>query len=225
MLKKKLYIIPTPIGNLKDITYRSIYILNKSDLIIVENIYHSLILLKAYNIKKPLIKYNKYNENNKIYNIIKYIKINNSKIISLISNAGYPSISDPGYLLIKTFIKKKFYISCLPGSNAILPSLIVSGFPLNEFMYIGFLTKKNIKKKLNLIKSKKITIVFYDSPKRLLNTLINLNNIIGENRKIIIYKEISKIHEKIIRGKIKNILKKYKNKKIKGELTYVIKGI
>ncbi|WGH24819.1 MAG: 16S rRNA (cytidine(1402)-2'-O)-methyltransferase [Candidatus Shikimatogenerans bostrichidophilus] len=222
MKKKILYIIPTPIGNLKDISYRSIEILNYTQLIIVENINRTLKLLKFYKIKKKIIKYNKINESYKINNIIKYINKNNINIITLLTDAGYPSISDPGYLLINKFIKLKISISCLPGSNSILPSLIVSGFPIEEFTFIGFLTKKNIKNKIKKIKNENRTIVFFDSPHRFITTLKILIKILGKNRNIIIYKEISKIYEKIIRGSIKKIYDKYKNLKIKGELTYVI---
>ncbi|WGH24633.1 MAG: 16S rRNA (cytidine(1402)-2'-O)-methyltransferase [Candidatus Shikimatogenerans bostrichidophilus] len=216
------YIIPTPIGNLKDISYRSIQKLNDSQLIIVENINRTLKLLTYYNIKKKMIKYNKINEHNKINNIIKYIKKNNINTFSLLTDAGYPSISDPGYLLIKKLIKLKITIECLPGSNSILPSLIVSGFPINEFTFIGYLTKKNIKNKIYNIKKENRTIVFFDSPHRFINTLRVLIKILGENKKIVIYKEISKLHETIIRGSIKKIYNKYKSFNIKGELTYVI---
>ncbi|WP_185864816.1 16S rRNA (cytidine(1402)-2'-O)-methyltransferase [Blattabacterium cuenoti] len=217
-----LYIIPTPIGNLEDLTFRSLRILKEVDLILVESYRISKRLLNFYNIKTNVNKYHIHNESKMIPYIINEIK--QGKKLALISNAGTPSISDPGYLIIKHCINSSISIECLPGPTAIIPSLVISGFPINEFLFIGFLPKKKRKIKLEKLSKEKKTIVIYESPHRLLKTLNDIKNYFGINIHVAICKEISKLFQKILRGSIKEILIYYNNnnQKILGEYTIVI---
>ncbi|XBT18393.1 MAG: SAM-dependent methyltransferase [Candidatus Shikimatogenerans sp. Tduv] len=213
-----LYIIPTPIGNLEDITIRAIKILKISKYIILENYYRSKILFDKYKIlNKKIILNNKFNEHKKIDKIYKKIKKN--KICSLICNAGTPLISDPGYLIIKKCIKNNIKFNVLPGANAFIPSLISSGFPIHNFLFIGFLPLKK-KKIINLLKIKK-TLIIYDTPKKIKKNFIKYKKYLF-NKKIFIHNEISKIYEKKIYLIYNNINKLNFLDKIKGEITYII---
>ncbi|WP_185869379.1 16S rRNA (cytidine(1402)-2'-O)-methyltransferase [Blattabacterium cuenoti] len=216
-----LYIVPTPIGNLEDFTIRSIRILKEVDLILVENYKISKRLLNFYNIKNHINKYHIYNEHKIIPFFIKEIK--KGKKLALISNAGTPSISDPGFLLIKYCIDASISIECLPGATALIPALVNSGFPSDEFTFIGFLPKKKRNKKLEILSKENRTIILYESPHRLLQTLNDIKNFWGLEKNIVICKEISKIYQNILRGKIKEIILYYENnKKILGEYTIII---
>ncbi|WP_185873071.1 16S rRNA (cytidine(1402)-2'-O)-methyltransferase [Blattabacterium cuenoti] len=217
-----LYIVPTPIGNLEDFSFRSIRILKEVDFILVESYKISIKLLKFYNINTKLIKYNMYNEWKTIPFIINNIK--QGKNIALISDAGTPGISDPGYLLIKHCIESSIYVDCLPGPTALIPSLIISGFPIDEFLFIGFLPKKKRNLKLNSLSKENRTIVLYESPHRLLKTLNDIKTFFGENKNIVLCKEISKYYQNIFRGNVKDILFFYKKNvnKILGEYTIII---
>ncbi|WP_185877159.1 16S rRNA (cytidine(1402)-2'-O)-methyltransferase [Blattabacterium cuenoti] len=218
-----LYIVPTPIGNLEDFTIRSIKILKEVDLILAENYNISRKLLNFYSIKTRV---NKYYSNNNEYkytlSIIKKIKKGNK--LALISAAGTPNISDPGYLLIKSCIKASIPIECLPGPTALIPSLVISGFSINEFIFVGFIPKKKRKVKLKKLSEEKRTIVLYESPHRLINTLKDISLFFGFNRNIVLCKEISKYFQNTLRGNVKEILSYYYNfkKKILGEYTIVI---
>ncbi|XBT18494.1 MAG: 16S rRNA (cytidine(1402)-2'-O)-methyltransferase [Candidatus Shikimatogenerans sp. Tder] len=213
-----LYIIPTPIGNLEDITIRSIKTLKKSNYIIVENYYRSKILFNKYKIfNKNIIIYNKYNEHKKTNYI--YKKIIKYKICSLISNAGTPLISDPGYLIIKKCIKNNIKFNILPGANSFIPALISSGFPIHNFLFIGFLPLK--KKKIKKIFKIKKTLIIYDTSKKIKKNFIK-NKKYLLNKKIFIHKEISKKFEKKIYFKYKKNKKINFLNKIKGELTILI---
>ncbi|AER40621.1 MAG: 16S rRNA (cytidine(1402)-2'-O)-methyltransferase [Flavobacteriales bacterium] len=216
-----LYIVPTPIGNLEDITFRSLRILKEVDLILTENYKISKKLLNFYNVKTSTKTYHIYNERKKIPFILKEIK--NGKNLALISNAGTPSISDPGFLLIKNCIKHSIEIECLPGPTSIIPALVISGFPINEFTFIGFLPKKKRKMKLEKLSKENRTFIFYESPHRLLRTLNDLKDFFGLKRKIVICKEISKIFQETLRGNIKDMILYYENvKKIFGEYILIL---
>ncbi|XBT18207.1 MAG: 16S rRNA (cytidine(1402)-2'-O)-methyltransferase [Candidatus Shikimatogenerans sp. Tser] len=213
-----LYIIPTPIGNLEDITIRAIKILKKSNYIIIENYYRTQILFKKYKIlNKKLLLNNKFNEHKK-KNFI-FNKIINNKICSLISNAGTPLISDPGYLIIKKCIKNNIKINVLPGANAFIPALISSGFPIHNFVFIGFLPLK--KKKISEIFNIKKTLIIYDTSKKIKKNFIKNKNFLL-NKKIFIHKEISKIYEEKIYFKYTKKNKLLFLNKIKGELTIIV---
>jgi 16S rRNA (cytidine1402-2'-O)-methyltransferase len=216
-----LYIIPTPIGNLEDITFRAIKILKISDIIISEDTRVSKKILNHYNIYKPIKSYHKYNEHIIMFSLIK--ELTNNKIISLISDCGTPSISDPGFLLIRSCIKHNIKIECLPGPTAFVPALVMSGLPINEFIFLGFIQSKKRNLKFKELKFETKTSVFYESPHKLLKTLYDLKQYI-KHRKIIICREISKKFEQIIRGNIKNIILFFENKKPLGEIVVVIEG-
>ncbi|WP_185871989.1 16S rRNA (cytidine(1402)-2'-O)-methyltransferase [Blattabacterium cuenoti] len=216
-----LYIVPTPIGNLEDFTFRGLRILKEVDLILVENYKVSKKLLNFYNIKTPINIYHIHNEHKIISNIIKIIK--KGKKLALISNAGTPSISDPGFLLIKYCIKYSIIVECLPGPTALIPALVSSGLSINEFTFIGFLPKKKRINKLKNLSKENRTIVFYESPHRLLKTLNEIKYFFGLKRNIVICKEISKLFQDILRGNIEKIILHYENiKKILGEYTIII---
>ncbi|WP_110482966.1 16S rRNA (cytidine(1402)-2'-O)-methyltransferase [Candidatus Karelsulcia muelleri] len=219
-----LYIVPTPIGNLEDITFRAIRILKKVDFILAENIKNSKKLLNYYKIKNILKSYHSYNEYKIILNIITFLKKGND--IALISDAGTPIISDPGFLLVKYCIKNKIKVSCLPGATAFLPALINSGFYINEFTFIGFLPHKQGKNnKLKTICKESRTIIIYESPYRILETLFLIKKFLGKKKKkISLCREISKKFEETIIGNINDIISFFKKKTPKGEFVIILQG-
>ncbi|WP_110482688.1 MAG: 16S rRNA (cytidine(1402)-2'-O)-methyltransferase [Candidatus Karelsulcia muelleri] len=217
-----LYIVPTPIGNLEDITFRAIRILKKVDFILAENIKNSKKLLNYYKIKNILKSYHSYNEYKIILNIITFLKKGND--IALISDAGTPIISDPGFLLVKYCIKNKIKVSCLPGATAFLPALINSGFYINEFTFIGFLPHKQ-NNKLKTICKESRTIIIYESPYRILETLFLIKKFLGKKKKkISLCREISKKFEETIIGNINEIIYFFKKKTPKGEFVIILQG-
>ncbi|WP_185859659.1 16S rRNA (cytidine(1402)-2'-O)-methyltransferase [Blattabacterium cuenoti] len=216
-----LYIVPTPIGNREDLTFRSLRILNEVDLILAENNKISKRLLGFYNIKTHIKTYHTYNEHKIIPSILE--KIKKGKKLALISNAGTPSISDPGFLLIRSCIEASISIECLPGPTALIPAIVISGFPINEFTFVGFLPKKKRKIQLNNLSKENRTIILYESPHRLLRTLNDLKDFFGLKRNIVICKEISKMFQETLRGNIEDMIQHYKNiKKILGEYVIII---
>lgn len=216
-----LYIVPTPIGNLEDFTFRSLRILKEVDLILVESYKTSKKLLNFYNIKNNINKYHVYNEHKIIPSLIK--KIKEGKKLALISNAGTPSISDPGFLLIRSCIEASITIECLPGPTAFVPALVCSGVSADEFIFIGFLPKRKRKIKLENLSKENRTIILYESPHRLLQTLNDMKYFFGSKRNIVICKEISKYFQNILRGNIEKMILYYQNvEKILGEYTIVI---
>jgi 16S rRNA (cytidine1402-2'-O)-methyltransferase len=216
----KLYIVPTPIGNLKDITIRALEILKEVDYIICEDTRRTNILLNHYNIKnKKLISYFAPKEDQKIPFLLEIIKKYKS---ALVVDAGMPGISDPGYKLIKACLENNLEIEVLPGPSAFLTALVGSGLPTDKFLFLGFLPKKGLKKYLERIKELDVTIIFYESPKRLEKTLKTIYEILG-NCKIAIAREISKIYEEYLRGDLKEIISRLKDKKLKGEITVVLR--
>ncbi|MCX7881556.1 MAG: 16S rRNA (cytidine(1402)-2'-O)-methyltransferase [Patescibacteria group bacterium] len=223
-----LYLVSTPIGNLKDITLRALEILKEVDEIICESTDTALKLLNHYQIKKPLIHLSDENQLQQTPKIIE--KLKSGKKLALISDAGTPTISDPGEFLVKQAIKENVKISPIPGPSAILSSLISSGLPTQPFLFLGFLPKKNSEKqkifkqiKNVVINKKSATIAFFESPNRLIETLEIIKNVLGEKTRLSIAREMTKIYEEFIRGSINGILKKIKQKNIKGEITIVLK--
>jgi conserved hypothetical protein TIGR00096 len=209
----KLFIVPTPIGNLKDITIRALEVLKTVDYILAEDTRNTIKLLKHYQIKKTLKSYHKFNEHNTNENIIADLRL--GKNIALVSDAGTPGISDPGYLIIKKCIEENINIECLPGPTALIPAIVISGFPADRFIFEGFLPhKKGRKKRLEEISKYDITTILYESPHRLLKTLTELKQYI-DNKKICICREITKVYETIIRGNIEEVINYFNNKPIK----------
>ena len=218
-----LNIVPTPIGNLEDITFRSIDTLKKSDYILCEDTRVSKKLLSKYNIDVPLISFHSYNEHKTVQKHIDQIL--NGKRISLISDAGTPSISDPGFLIVRESINNDIEINCLPGPTALIPAIVNSGLSSDRFVFEGFLpAKKGRNKRLNSLLNENRSIIIYESPKKILKLLNELIHLFGEQRKASISREISKIYQENIRGTLKELLEKFDNKNIKGEFVIVIDG-
>lgn len=220
----KLILIPTPIGNLADITQRSIEALKSVDLILCEDTRRTIKLLNHLDIKKTLKSFHKFNEHSLIQKIIN--ELESGRNIGLVSDAGTPGISDPGYLIVKNCIEKDIKIECLPGPTALIPALVVSGLPCERFTFEGFLpVKKGRKTRLEELSNEKRTMVFYESPYKLIKTLNDFKSCFGDNRVISVSKEISKIHETVFRGSINNVLSELEEVKIKGEYVIVVNGL
>ena len=220
----KLILIPTPIGNLDDLTLRAIECIKDVDLILCEDTRRSLNLLNHLQIKKPLKSFHKFNEHSKVEKVI--IEIQSGIKVGLISDAGTPSISDPGYLIVKMCIDNNIDVECLPGPTALIPALVISGLPSERFTFEGFLpVKKGRKTRLQELSSEKRTMIFYESPYKLYKTLKDFYEYFGPEREISISKELTKIFEDTQRGKIKDIIDSYQNKKLKGEFVIVVKGL
>ena len=220
----KLILIPTPIGNLDDITLRAIECIKDADLILCEDTRRSLKLMNHLQIKKPLKSFHKFNEHLTVEKII--FEIQSGIKVGLISDAGTPSISDPGYLIVKMCIDNNIDVECLPGPTALIPALAISGLPSERFTFEGFLPmKKGRKTRLQELSLEKRTMIFYESPYKLYKTLKDFYDFFGPDREISISKELTKIFENTKRGKIKDFLDSYENKKLKGEFVIVVKGL
>ena len=219
----KLVLIPSPIGNLSDITKRAIEEIENSDLIFCEDTRHTVKLLNHLQIKKTLKSYHKFNEHKIIESIIN--KLKNGYRVGLISDAGTPGISDPGYLIVKKCIEHNIEVECLPGPTALIPALVISGLPCERFTFEGFLPiKKGRKTRLEELSIEKRTMIFYESPHKLFKTLRDLSNTFGSEREVSVTKEISKVFESTFRGKIVEVIEQINETKIKGEFVIVIAG-
>ena len=220
----KLILIPTPIGNLGDITQRAVECIKTVDILLCEDTRRSLKLLNHLIIKKPLKSYHKFNEHSTVEKVIN--EIQSGLVVGLISDAGTPSISDPGYLIVKMCIDNNIEVECLPGPTALIPALAVSGLPSERFVFEGFLpVKKGRKTRLEELSNEKRTMIFYESPYKLYKTLQDFSNSFGPDREISISKELTKIFESTTRGRIKDLMPEYENKKLKGEFVIVVKGL
>ena len=219
-----LSIVPTPIGNLNDITYRAIKVLKDSDIILCEDTRISKRLLDKYSIDKPLYSYHIHNEHKVVEKYIQYII--SGKKVSLISDAGTPGISDPGYLIIRESIKKNIEIDCLPGPTAFVPALINSGISSDKFVFEGFLPKKKGRmSRIEFLKEEKRSIIIYESPHRIKRLIQELKAVFGGQRLVSISRELSKIHQENIRGTLDEVDKNLESKNIKGELILIINGV
>jgi 16S rRNA (cytidine1402-2'-O)-methyltransferase len=215
-----LYIVPTPIGNLKDVTLRSLEVLKEIDYIFCEDTRRTKILLDHYQIKnKKLISYFAPREEEKIPYLLEILKNNNA---ILVVDSGMPGVSDPGYKLIQACLKNNIEIEVLPGPSAFLTALVCSGLPLDKFLFLGFLPKKGLKNYFEKLKDLEATIVFYESPKRILKTLKIMKEVFKEG-KIVIAREISKIYEEYLRGDLEKIIEILEKRKLKGEITVVFR--
>ena len=221
--KPGLYCVATPIGNMGDISFRAIKILQVSDLILCEDTRVTKKLIQKFEINKRLVSNHKFNENKNLEKVIEILKSN--KIVSLVSDAGTPSISDPGFLLVRECIKQKIQVECLPGATAFVPALVNSGISCDRFVFEGFLpTRKGRNKRLNELVDEKRTMIFYESPHRILKTLDQFLIIFGPQRYIVVSREISKIYEENIRGRIDEVILYFSKGKIKGELVIIVSG-
>ena len=219
----QLYLVPTPIGNLGDITYRAVEILNSVDLILAEDTRTSGKLLKKYDIKAKLKSFHIHNEHKTLASIIE--QLNTGVIMALISDAGTPGISDPGYLLVKEALAAGVNIEALPGATAFVPALVKSGFPTDRFVFEGFLPhKKGRQTRLKGLIEESRTIIFYESPHRLIKLLGQLGENFGLETQISVSRELTKLHEETINGTVAEVLAYYAEHTIKGELVVVVAG-
>ncbi|RKS55328.1 16S rRNA (cytidine1402-2'-O)-methyltransferase [Gillisia mitskevichiae] len=219
----KLYLVPTPIGNLEDITLRAIRVLKEVDYILAEDTRTSGKLLKHFEINTPMQSHHMHNEHRTVENIVRRIK--NGETFALISDAGTPAISDPGFLLTRECVKEGVEVDCLPGATAFVPALVNSGFPNDKFVFEGFLPpKKGRQTRFKILAEETRTIIFYESPHKLLKTLAGFIEYFGEDRLVSVSREITKLHEETIRGTAKEVLEYYTNKPPKGEIVIVVNG-
>jgi 16S rRNA (cytidine1402-2'-O)-methyltransferase len=219
----KLYIVPTPIGNLEDITFRAVRILKEADLVLAEDTRTSSVLLRHYSIATKMSSYHQFNEHKQLQNFIQ--RIEGGETIALISDAGMPGISDAGFLLIRECIKQGIEVECLPGPTALIPAVVISGFPCDRFYFEGFLPlKKGRQTRLTYLSQLEQTVVLYESPHRLLKTVEQCANFFGAERRIAVIRELTKIYEEIIRGTIAEVSALLKGRTIKGEIVIVIEG-
>ena len=219
----KLFLVPTPIGNLEDITMRSLRILKEADLILAEDTRKTAQLLNHYDIQNKMQSHHLFNEHKSVSGIVEKIIAGTS--IALVSDAGTPGISDPGFLLVRECIKSNIEVECLPGPTALIPALVNSGLPCERFIFEGFLPhKKGRQSKLKLLTEQNYSMIFYESPFRLLKTLEQFSEYLGPERKASVSRELSKIYEETKRGTLFEIIEYFKNKTIKGEIVIVVEG-
>jgi len=221
--KGTLYIVPTPIGNLEDITFRALNTLKEVDLIAAEDTRHTQKLLNHFEIKSKLISYHEHNRMSRMEQLLR--RLEQGEQIALVSDAGMPAISDPGYELVKEVIEREINVIVLPGANAALCALVGSGLPTSEFLFYGFLPRKKQEKEAELarLKGLQATIILYESPHRVKETLRTIQKQLG-NRQIVIAREITKIYEQFIRGNVEKVLKWAEENVVKGECCIVIEG-
>ena len=219
----KLFLVPTPIGNLEDITFRSIRILNEVDLILAEDTRTSGKLLKHFDIKLPMQSFHMHNEHKVLDKMIDKLKLGIK--IALISDAGTPGISDPGFLLVRACVEEGIETECLPGATALIPALVQSGFPTDRFIFEGFLPpKKGRQTRLKLWSEETRTIVFYESPHKIVKTLSQLQEFVGGDRRLSVSRELSKKFEETVRGTVDELILHFTNKAPKGEFVIVLEG-
>lgn len=218
----RLFIVPTPIGNLDDLTFRALNVLKSADIILCEDTRTTKKLLSHYQIiDKKCLSYHIFNEHEQLNNYISIIQQHEN--VALVSDAGTPGISDPGFLLVRAAIANNIEVECLPGPTAFVPALIQSGLPCSSFYFFGFLPHKKGKETLlKRFAEMQDTVIFYESPHRLVKTLSKMVEIIGEERQVSISKELTKIHEFTFRGSLKNALDFFQDKQIKGEFVIVL---
>ncbi len=219
----KLYLVPTPIGNLEDMTLRAIRILKEVDLILAEDTRTSGKLLQHFEIGTQMYSHHMHNEHRSIDGIINRLK--NGETIALISDAGTPAISDPGFLLTRACIEQDIAVECLPGATAFVPALVNSGLPNDKFVFEGFLpVKKGRQTRLKFLAEETRTIIFYESPHKLIKTLSNFVAYFGDERPVSVSRELTKLYEETVRGTAKEVLKYYTDKPPKGEIVIVVGG-
>ncbi|AVR44728.1 16S rRNA (cytidine(1402)-2'-O)-methyltransferase [Christiangramia fulva] len=219
----KLFLVPTPIGNLEDMTFRAIRVLKEADLILAEDTRNSGKLLKHFEIETPMQSHHMHNEHKTVEGIVSRIKA--GETIALISDAGTPAISDPGFLLTRACVEAGIEVDCLPGATAFVPALVNSGLPNDKFVFEGFLpVKKGRQTRLKFLAEETRTLIFYESPHKLLKTLGNFVEYFGEERQVSVSREISKLHEETIRGTAAEVLQHYSENPPKGEIVIIVEG-
>ena len=222
-MESKLYLVPTPIGNLEDMTFRAVKVLKEVDLILAEDTRTSGKLLKHFDISTHMHSHHMHNEHKTVENIVQRIK--NGDAIALISDAGTPAISDPGFLLTRACIENGIEIECLPGATAFVPALVNSGLPNDKFVFEGFLpVKKGRQTRLTFLAEETRTMIFYESPHKLVKTLTNFIEYFGEDRPISVSRELTKLYEETVRGTVAEVLAHFTKKDPKGEFVVVVGG-
>lgn len=220
----KLFVVPTPIGNLEDMTLRAIRVLKEADLILAEDTRTSGFLLKHFEIKTPMVSHHKFNEHKTVEGIVQRLKA--GQIIALISDAGTPAISDPGFLVVRACVENDIEVECLPGATAFVPALVASGLPNDRFCFEGFLPqKKGRQTRMQSLAGETRTMVFYESPFRLVKTLTQLGEVFGPERKASVSREISKFHEETKRGTLAGLAEYYTLHQPKGEIVLIVAGL
>ncbi|WP_416445809.1 16S rRNA (cytidine(1402)-2'-O)-methyltransferase [Leeuwenhoekiella sp. A16] len=219
----KLYLVPTPIGNLDDMTFRAVQVLKDADLILAEDTRTSGKLLKHFDVKTNMHSHHMHNEHKTVDAIVERIK--NGETIALISDAGTPAISDPGFLLTRACVEAGLEVDCLPGATAFVPALVNSGLPNDKFVFEGFLpVKKGRQTRLNLLAEETRTMIFYESPHKLIKTLGHFKEYFGAERLCSVSREITKLHEETVRGTVEDVFKHFESKPPKGEIVIVVGG-
>lgn len=219
----KLYLVPTPVGNLEDMTFRAVNVLKSVDCILAEDTRTSAVLMKHYGIGTPLVSHHKFNEHKTSESIAD--RILGGENFALVTDAGTPGISDPGFLLVRTCVEKGVDVECLPGATAFVPALVNSGLPCERFTFEGFLPQKKGKnKKVQDLAEEERTMIFYESPFRLVKTLELFAQYFGEERQACVSREISKLHEENFRGTLKDCIEHFSQKDVKGEIVVVVEG-
>ena len=219
----RLYVVPTPVGNLEDMTFRAIRILKEADLVLAEDTRTSGILLKHFEIKNAMQSYHKFNEHKTVEGIINRLKA--GETLALVSDAGTPGISDPGFLVVRECVKNDIEVQCLPGATAFVPALVASGLPDERFCFEGFLPqKKGRMTRLNALTEETRTMIFYESPYRLVKTLTQFAELFGPERKVSVCREISKIHEESVRGTLQEVVAHFTANEPRGEIVIVLAG-
>ena len=219
----KLYLVPTPVGNLEDMTFRAVNVLKSVDCILAEDTRTSAVLMKHYDIGTPLVSHHKFNEHKTSESIAD--RILGGENFALVTDAGTPGISDPGFLLVRTCVEKGVDVECLPGATAFVPALVNSGLPCERFTFEGFLPQKKGKnKKVQDLAEEERTMIFYESPFRLVKTLELFAQYFGEERQACVSREISKLHEENFRGTLRDSIEHFSQKDVKGEIVIVVEG-
>lgn len=219
----KLFLVPTPVGNLGDMTYRGVEVLKSVDLILAEDTRTSRVLLQHYGIDTPLQSYHIFNEHQTVTGLVE--RLQSGTTIAVVTDAGTPGISDPGFLLVREAIKAGVDVECLPGATAFVPALIDSGLPCDRFVFLGFLPhKKGRQTAIKALANEERTMVVYESPYRLVKLLEELREVLGEERQVSVSREISKLHAETVRGSVGEVLAHFGTKDVKGEIVVIISG-
>lgn len=219
----KLYLVPTPVGNLGDMTYRGVEVLKSVDLILAEDTRTSRVLMQHYGIETPLQSYHIFNEHQTVAGLVE--RLLSGTTIAVVTDAGTPGISDPGFLLVREAVKAGVGVECLPGATAFVPALIDSGLPCDRFVFLGFLPhKKGRQTAIKALADEERTMVVYESPYRLVRLLEELREVLGEERQVSVSREISKLHAETARGTVAEVLAHFKEKDVKGEIVVIISG-
>lgn len=218
-----LYLVPTPVGNLEDITYRALRVLKEADLILAEDTRTSGNLLRHFEIKNAMISYHKFNEHQTVDRVVE--RLRSGETVAVISDAGTPGISDPGFLVAREAIKADIEVCCLPGATAFVPALVSSGLPCDKFCFEGFLpVKKGRQTRLTTLAEEPRTLIFYESPHRLVKTLAQFVEVFGADRPVSVCREISKMHEESVRGTLAEVLAHFTEVEPRGEFVIVLGG-